>query len=113
MRTVWSLIDESPEHLIKEVRLGFACVHFALLPGVCQEHDSFTLHQKFKSHMISFIILMSMPKQADYMVLQIFIVDDSSDARWLVGDHLERYVQNAFPRRPWGKLVGIGMHLVG
>ena len=38
-------------------------------------------------------------------LLQIFIVDDGSDARWMTGDLLERYVDAAFPRRSWGKLV--------
>ena len=46
----------------------------------------------------------------DVIVLsQIFIVDDSSDAPWLVGDLLERYVNAAFPRRTWGHVVRVCM----
>ena len=45
-------------------------------------------------------------------MLQILIVDDGSDARWMTGDHLERYVDAEFPRRSWGQVVGIVMHLV-
>ena len=44
----------------------------------------------------------------DLIVLsQIFIVDDGSDARWMVGDLLERYVNAAFPRRAWGHVVRV------
>ena len=38
-------------------------------------------------------------------------MDDGSDARWMVGDMLERYVDAAFPRRAWGKLVCMRTHL--
>ena len=39
-------------------------------------------------------------------------MDDKSDARWMVGDLLERYVDAAFPRRSWGRVVRMGTHLV-
>ena len=34
-------------------------------------------------------------------------MDDGSDARWMVGDLLERYVNAAFPRRAWGHVVRV------